>query len=44
MSDQSPDRDGDEIVEKQATYLDELDNRVLSGLSLNLEFPDEEFD
>jgi len=44
VSDQSPARDDDEIVEKQATYLDELDRRVLSGLSLNLEFPDQEFD
>lgn len=40
---QSPDRDDDEIVVKQATYLDELDRRVLSGLSLDLEFPDVEF-
>jgi len=39
VSDQSPARDDDEIVEKQASYLDELDRRVLSGLSLNLEFP-----
>jgi len=40
VADQSPDRDDDEIVVKQATYLDELDRRVLSGLSLDLEFPD----
>jgi len=43
VADQSPDRDDDEIVVKQATYLDELDRRVLSGLSLDLEFPDVEF-
>jgi len=40
---QSPDRDDDEIVVKQGTYLDELDRRVLSGLSLDLEFPDVEY-
>jgi hypothetical protein len=44
VSDQSPDRDDDEIVVKQNTYLDELDRRVLSGLSLNVEFPDIEYD
>lgn len=44
VSDQSPAWDDDEIMEKQASYLDELDRRVLSGLSLNLEFPDQEFD
>ncbi len=43
VSDQSPDRDDDEIVVKQGTYLDELDRRVLSGLSLDLEFPDVEY-
>jgi hypothetical protein len=42
-AEQSPDRDDDEIVVKQATYLDELDRRVLSGLSLDLELPDVEF-
>jgi len=43
VSDQSPARDDDEIVVKQASYLDELDKRVLSGLSLDIEFPDQEF-
>jgi hypothetical protein len=44
VSDQSPVRDDDEIVVKQNTYLDELDRRVLSGLSLDLKFPDIEYD
>lgn len=43
VSDQSPARDDDEIVVMQASYLDELDKRVLSGLSLDIEFPDQEF-
>jgi len=43
VADQSPDRDDDEIVVKQNTYLDELDRRVLSGLSLDLEFPDVDY-
>lgn len=43
VANQIPDRDDDEIVVKQATHLDELDRRVLSGLSLDLEFPDVEF-
>lgn len=30
VADQSPDRDDDKIVVKQAMYLDELDRRVLS--------------
>lgn len=44
VSTQSPARDDDEIVVKQNTYLDELDRRVLSGLSLDLKFPDIEYD
>lgn len=44
ISDQSPARDDDEIVVKQNTYLDELDRRVLSGLSLDVKFPDVEYD
>ena len=44
VSDQSPARDDDEIVVKQNTYLDELDRRMLSGLSLDVEFPDVEYD
>jgi len=43
VADQSPDRDDDEIVVKQASYLDDLDRRVMSGVNLNLEFPDKEF-
>ena len=38
VADQSPDRDDDEIVVKQATYLDELDRRVLSEIP-GMEFP-----
>ncbi len=39
VAEQSPDRDDDEIVVKQNTYLDELDRRVLGSLNLDLEFP-----
>lgn len=38
VADRSPDRDDDEIVVKQATYLDELDRRVLSEIP-GMEFP-----
>lgn len=44
VAEQSPAREYDEIVVKQNTYLDEIDRRVLSGLSLNIEFPDVEYD
>ena len=44
VAEQSPTREYDEIVVKQNTYLDEIDRRVLSGLSLNIEFPDVEYD
>ena len=43
IADQSPDPDDDEIVVKQNSYLNELDRRVLSGLSLDLEFPDVDY-
>ncbi|MDQ2050758.1 transposase [Natronolimnohabitans sp. A-GB9] len=39
VADQSPDRDDDEIVVKQNSYLDELDRRVLGTLDVDLEFP-----
>jgi hypothetical protein len=44
VSARSPARDDDEIVVKQNTYLDELDRHVLSGLCLDLKFPDVEYD
>lgn len=43
VSNQSPDRDDDEIVVKQATYLDELDRRVLGELDMDLEFPEVDY-
>jgi len=43
VADRDPARDDDEIVVKQASYLDDLGRQVLSGLSLNLEFQDVEY-
>ncbi|MFA9427255.1 hypothetical protein [Natronorubrum sp. A-ect3] len=40
VADQSPDRDDDEIVIKQNSYPDDLDQRVLGSLDVDLLFPD----